>query len=117
MHKTQNLRAANMSHIDRLQTNKILPVTSAGKLPAGSLGTRMPLTSRSSVFENQVASNASTNAFCLVTKKQLAQQLALSSSYISKLMCEEGLPHLKIGRAVRFRPKEVVEWLEKRKMP
>lgn len=53
----------------------------------------------------------------LVTKQQLAKQLALSSSFISRLMSEAGLPHIKIGRAVRFRPKEVVEWLQKRKMP
>ena len=62
-------------------------------------------------------SDALYSALPLVTKKQLAQQLALSPSYINKLMSEEGLPFMKIGRAVRFRPKEVVEWLNERKMP
>ncbi len=53
----------------------------------------------------------------LVTKEQLAGSLALSPSYISKLMATEGLPHLKIGRAVRFRVSEVVAWLQKRSQP
>jgi predicted DNA-binding transcriptional regulator AlpA len=41
----------------------------------------------------------------------------LSSSYISLLMAEEGLPHFKIGRAVRFRVREVAAWLQKRSQP
>ncbi len=49
----------------------------------------------------------------LLTKKQLADRLALSPSFINKLMSEEGLPHFKIGRAVRFRVREVVAWLQK----
>ena len=53
----------------------------------------------------------------LVTKKQLAVRLALSQSYINHLMSDEGLPHFKIGRAVRFRVKEVVAWLQKRRQP
>lgn len=53
----------------------------------------------------------------LLTKKQLAEQLALSQSYISKLMAEEGLPRVKIGRAVRFRLSEVLDWLQKRRQP
>ena len=53
----------------------------------------------------------------LVTKRQLADQLSLSPSFINKLMGEEGLPHLKIGRAVRFRTVEVVAWLQQRRRP
>jgi predicted DNA-binding transcriptional regulator AlpA len=53
----------------------------------------------------------------LVTKKQLSESMSLSSSYISLLMAEEGLPHFKIGRAVRFRVKEVAVWLQKRSQP
>jgi len=54
----------------------------------------------------------------LVTKQQLAESLGVSTSFINKLMSEEGLPHLKLGRAVRFRMKaEVVPWLERRKRP
>jgi len=64
-----------------------------------------PVAMRAQVFEN------------LVTKEQLAVSLALSRSYISKLMATDGLPHLKIGRAVRFRVSEVVAWLQKRSQP
>jgi excisionase family DNA binding protein len=53
----------------------------------------------------------------LLTKKQLAEKLELSQSYISLLMKDEGLPHLKIGRAVRFKISEVVIWLHKRSRP
>jgi predicted DNA-binding transcriptional regulator AlpA len=53
----------------------------------------------------------------LVTKKQLSEAMSLSSSYISFLMAEEGLPHFKIGRAVRFRVKEIAVWLKKRSQP
>ena len=41
-------------------------------------------------------------------------RMKLSVSYISLLMAEEGLPHFKIGRAVRFRVKEVAAWLQKK---
>lgn len=54
---------------------------------------------------------------CLVTKEQLAGSLALSRGYINKLMATEGLPYLKIGRAVRFRVSEVAAWLQKRSQP
>ena len=53
----------------------------------------------------------------LLTKKLLAERLGLSQSYISLLMKDEGLPHLKIGRAVRFRISEVAIWLQKRSRP
>lgn len=53
----------------------------------------------------------------LVDRAELAIRLSLSESYISKLMCEEGLPYFKIGRAVRFKLSEVVEFLERRKRP
>ncbi|NBX91743.1 MAG: hypothetical protein EBQ85_00760 [Proteobacteria bacterium] len=32
-------------------------------------------------------------------------------------MVLDGLPHFKIGRAVRFRVSEVVVWLQKRSQP
>lgn len=53
----------------------------------------------------------------LVTKRQLSESLEISTSFISKLMSEEGLPYLKIGRAVRFRVSEVVDWLQRRTRP
>ena len=51
-----------------------------------------------------------------ITKTQLAHQIEVSESFINKLMLQ-GLPHFQIGRAVRFRVSEVVEWLQKRRRP
>lgn len=51
----------------------------------------------------------------LIGKKQLAEKLSFSLSYIDKLMAQDGLPHFKIGRAVRYRFSEVVTFLERRK--
>jgi excisionase family DNA binding protein len=67
------------------------------------------------VFENPADLDRAFEA--LLGKKELANRLALSPSFISKLMAEEGLPYLKIGRAVRFRVREVVAWLQKRRRP
>jgi len=67
------------------------------------------------VFENLTDLDKAFEA--LVTKRQLAERLALSQSYINHLMSVEGLPHFKIGRAVRFRVQEVVTWLQKRRQP
>lgn len=67
--------------------------------------TMEPSSYRAQVFEN------------LLTKKLLAEKLGLSESYVSLLMKENGLPHLKIGRAVRFRISEVAVWLQKRSRP
>jgi excisionase family DNA binding protein len=53
----------------------------------------------------------------LLDKKQLAESLGLSRSYISKLMTFESLPYVKIGRAVRFRQSEVLAWLQHRRKP
>jgi excisionase family DNA binding protein len=53
----------------------------------------------------------------LVTKKQLARDLGISQSFISKLMQEEGLPHYKLGRAVRYNTEEIAQWLSRRKKP
>ena len=93
-----------------------LPYTQFEHLPRRSKAATIQKSVR--VFDNlPTPIDALTHAYYLVTKRQLAQQLALSPSYISKLMSEEGLPYIKIGRAVRFRPKEVVEWLTERKMP
>jgi excisionase family DNA binding protein len=51
----------------------------------------------------------------LLTKKQLAQMFCMGVSTISKLMDEHGLPHVKIGRSVRFRVSDVEAWLQKRR--
>lgn len=53
----------------------------------------------------------------LVDRKELARLLGLSPSYISKLMKYEGMPYFKIGRSVRFKLSEVVEFLKRRRSP
>ncbi len=53
----------------------------------------------------------------LVTKDQLSERLAISVSYINKLMVDDGLPYFKIGRAVRYQTSEVLVWLKRRKRP
>jgi len=52
----------------------------------------------------------------LISKKELTVAFGVSSSFVNKLMAEEGLPHFKIGRAVRFRVSDISAWLEKRRM-
>jgi excisionase family DNA binding protein len=49
----------------------------------------------------------------LIDKKQLADLLGASVSFIEKKMVL-GLPHLKDGKFVRFRYSEVMTWLERR---
>jgi len=91
----------------------------AKRLPALTASDKMPPTVRSTA-PNLVFGNLSDldRAFeALLTKKQLADRLALSQSFINQLMKEEGLPHFRIGRAVRFRVREVVAWLQKRSRP
>jgi excisionase family DNA binding protein len=53
----------------------------------------------------------------LLTRKQLAELLGVSPSFISKLMANEGLPRIKLGKAVRFRIGEVAVWLQTRRRP
>ena len=53
----------------------------------------------------------------LVTKEQLAKSISVSKSYINKLMSKEGLPHVRIGRSVRYSVKEVMAWLKQRSYP
>lgn len=49
-----------------------------------------------------------------ITKKELAQHFKVSQGLINKLMTEECLPHIKIGRAVRFRLNDVYTWFERK---
>lgn len=66
------------------------------------------------VFENQTHP-VSFEGY--LTKKELAQKLRLSQAYINILMRDEGLPFVKLGRAVRYPVGDVVSWLQKRRRP
>jgi excisionase family DNA binding protein len=50
----------------------------------------------------------------LVTKRDLARFLCVSEGLINKLVGERGLPHVKIGRTIRFSVKDVMSWLEQK---
>ena len=50
----------------------------------------------------------------MVNKRELAKELAISVSMVDKLIAQ-GLPHLKVGKAVRFEIQEVKNWLKRRK--
>lgn len=69
---------------------------------------------REKVFENQ---SHSISFEGYLTKKELAQKLRLSQAYINILMRDEGLPFVKLGRAVRYPVGDVVSWLQKRRRP
>jgi len=51
-----------------------------------------------------------------ITKKELALHLKISEGLITKLMYEDGLPHLKLGRAVRFQLNGVYSWFQQKGM-
>ena len=78
-------------------------------------GLIIPAAKAAVVFEN--LTDLDRTFEILLNKKQLAESLALSQSYINLLMAEQGLPHFKIGRSVRFQVREVVAWLQKRSQP
>jgi excisionase family DNA binding protein len=47
--------------------------------------------------------------------KELAESLSMSSGTIYYLCHLDQIPHYKIGRLVRFKESEIVEWLSKKK--
>ncbi len=102
-----------------MDKEKIIPIHTRFEpsLPIPKGGNTMPK-SVGRFFDNLTESKSGRPFLeTLVTKKQLAVSLALSQSYLSKLMVVDGLPHFKIGRAVRFRVSEVAAWLQKRSQP
>lgn len=70
-----------------------------------------PLETLKSLCENSNTKLLSEN---LLDRNQLAKRLGISKSYVSKLMAEENLPYIKLGRSVRFSVEEVVTFLQKR---
>ena len=49
----------------------------------------------------------------MLNKKELAKELNISESMVNKLIAK-GLPHIKVGSAVRFNLDEVIKWLKER---
>lgn len=49
----------------------------------------------------------------MLNKKELADFLDISESMVNKLIAK-GMPHIKIGKIVRFELEEVLKWLKER---
>lgn len=49
----------------------------------------------------------------LLTKKELAEVLKISEVSVNRYLTQ-GMPHIKVGRNVRFQLEEVLEWFKKR---
>ncbi len=62
------------------------------------------------VFDNQISGGA--NRESLLTKKDMADYLQISIRTLDTWVCQNKIPHLKIGRAVRFDKKVIDKWLE-----
>ena len=52
----------------------------------------------------------------LINKEELSQYLGVSIATINKMVCNNDLPHLKIGRLVRFSEIDIIEYLNELKV-
>ena len=52
----------------------------------------------------------------LLTIEELSKLIKVSKSTIYRWTHEKYIPHVKIGGLVRFDPKEIKKWLDKRKI-
>jgi excisionase family DNA binding protein len=74
-------------------------------------------TSQKPVSMDRYSDEQSPEFEIVVDRDELARRLMVSPSFISKLMAEEGLPHMKIGRSTRFDVSDVRTWLKRRRKP
>lgn len=51
----------------------------------------------------------------LMTVSDLAKYLAVSKSMIYKLVEEEDIPYIKIGKSLRFKREDIETWIESRR--
>lgn len=52
----------------------------------------------------------------LLTTKQVSELLQVALCTVYLWTHTEFIPHFKLGKAVRFREKDVLDWLEKRRI-
>jgi excisionase family DNA binding protein len=50
----------------------------------------------------------------LLTYQELGKELSLSIRYLQKCVKDKSLPCIKFGRAVRFDPVRIADWVSKR---
>lgn len=55
----------------------------------------------------------SDNQKVLMTLDEVAQMTGLSRSWLRKLVMRKQIPHIHVGRLVRFFPEDVKAWLRK----
>jgi excisionase family DNA binding protein len=53
----------------------------------------------------------------LLTVEELSDWLRIDESTIRKKVCYRRIPHVKIGRSVRFRRSEIESWLDEQSTP
>ena len=53
----------------------------------------------------------------LLTYKQLSKELSLSVRYLQKCVKHQNLPCIRFGRAIRFDPNAISEWVKMRNQP
>lgn len=58
------------------------------------------------VFENEIVK-------LVWTSEEVASELGCSIRHVRKLVSEDRIPYLKVGRLVRFSPLRLREWLHK----
>ena len=51
----------------------------------------------------------------LITAKQCAARLAISTRTLWAITNRKGIPHVRIGKALRYDPRDLETWIEKRK--
>jgi excisionase family DNA binding protein len=53
----------------------------------------------------------------LLTAEQVCDKLQISKRYLYRLTSEQRIAHYKMGQSLRFREREVEEWMERRRVP
>jgi excisionase family DNA binding protein len=51
----------------------------------------------------------------LLTYRELSKELSLSIRYLQKCVQEQGLHCIRFGKAVRFDPEDIAEWITKKR--
>jgi len=49
------------------------------------------------------------------TYRELSREIGVPVSTLTKLVMQARIPHVKIGRLVRFQPKEIAAWLNRQR--
>jgi excisionase family DNA binding protein len=53
----------------------------------------------------------------LISIDQLAGRLGITVRHVRRLVAERRVPYYKVGRLVRFDPRELAAWLDTRRVP